>query len=430
MDQPKWEELSDVASALKFADKVGYPVLVRPSYVLSGAAMRVSSRPEELSKFLKTAAEISGKHPVVVSKFITNAKEIEFDGVAKDGFILNYAISEHVENAGVHSGDATLVLPAQKLYVETQRRVKRIAGNIASALKISGPFNIQFMSKNNDVKVIECNLRASRSFPFVSKTFKFNFIELATQVMTGGAAEPKDIKLLDIDYVGVKAPMFSFTRLQGADPTLGVEMASTGEVACFGQDLNEAYLLAMLSAGFKMPKKNILFAVGPTNSKSELLESVRLFHTLGFTLYGTPGTSAYYLAQGIPMIPLEKKEGDKPGLGPLAGTKRSISEASERGGATVEAKNAVEHIKSGGIDLVINIPDSMNSASETDGYRIRRATVDYSVSLITNAKCTILLATAIERMRDNNNELPCKSMEEIYMLGTQEYVGTKKINKK
>jgi carbamoyl-phosphate synthase/aspartate carbamoyltransferase len=279
VDQPEWKELTigDPAGMKASCDRMGYPLLVRPSFVLSGAAMRVASTWEELSAFLDQAIGLNPEHPVVVTRFILNAKEIEFDGVASHGKILNYAISEHVENAGVHSGDATLVLPAQHLYVETIRRIKKISSVIAKGLDITGPFNMQFIAKDNFVKVIECNLRASRTFPFVSKTFDFNFISLATKAMLNIPCKPHNISLLDLEYVGVKAPQFSFTRLQGADPTLGVEMSSTGEVACFGKTIHEAYLLALKATRFKMPTKshNVLLSIGPSRSKSEFVESAQ-----------------------------------------------------------------------------------------------------------------------------------------------------------
>uniref|UniRef100_A0A7S2S5X3 Uncharacterized protein n=1 Tax=Mucochytrium quahogii TaxID=96639 RepID=A0A7S2S5X3_9STRA len=395
VDQPEWAEARSLEDADKFAREVTYPVLVRPSYVLSGAAMRVAADKEQLRDFLETAADVSVEHPVVVSKYIVDAKEIEFDSVAKDGQILNYAISEHVENAGVHSGDATLVLPAQKLYVETQRRVKRIAGNIAAALKITGPFNIQFIAKGNDVKVIECNLRASRTFPFVSKTFQTNFIELATRAMVGLPVYPANIKLLDLDYVGVKAPMFSFTRLQGADPTLGVEMASTGEVACYGQDMHEAFLLAMMSAGMKIPDKTkgILFAVGPNPAKESLAPYAKILNEkLGYKLYGTEGTVAVFKERGVKIDVIAK---------PSASKKAS------------KYPNVKEMLSNDKIGMVFNIPDRMNRVDESDGYHIRRTAVDFGISLVTNEKLTIALVSALDSVR----EIPCLSIQDIYALG-------------
>jgi carbamoyl-phosphate synthase/aspartate carbamoyltransferase len=390
VDQPEWEQAPDLEGADVFAQKVGYPVLVRPSYVLSGAAMRVAWNVNELREFLVTAADVSAEHPVVVSKFILNAKEIEFDAVAQGGQIVNYAISEHVENAGVHSGDATLILPAQRLYVETIRRVLRIAGNIAQALKITGPFNIQFISKDNAVKVIECNLRASRTFPFVSKTLQCNFIDLATRAMLDLPVCPKNIKLLDLDYVGVKAPMFSFTRLQGADPTLGVEMASTGEVACFGHDVHEAFLLSVMATGFKIPSKTktVLFAVGPSETKVSLAPYAKVLQYLGYTIYGTEGTAEYFAKCGIAIV--------------------SVAKMSFHG-----AQSVVDLIRSGQIALVIDIPDSKNKSDVTIGYQIRRAAVDYGVSLVTNYNFAVMLVNSLASIK----EIPCLSMQEVYDLG-------------
>jgi carbamoyl-phosphate synthase large subunit len=340
VDQPKWKELTTLNDAHTFSNQVGYPVLVRPSFVLSGAAMKVASTAEELSNCLQEAEDVSADKPVVISKFILNCKEIEFDAVGQDGHILNYAISEHVENAGVHSGDATLVLPAQKLYVQTVRAVKNIAAQICKALRISGPFNIQFLAKDNMVKVIECNLRASRTFPFISKTFDVNFITLATKVMLGYPCKPFNISLVDYDYVAVKAPMFSFSRLRGADPTLGVEMSSTGEVACFGHDVQEAFLQALLSANFNMPKKQagsyILISIAEDRMRAEFLEGLQQLNEMGYLLAGTPGTAEYYSAVGIPMTSLQKPDTDM----------------------DVEGEtSAVRWIKEKRIDLVINIPE-------------------------------------------------------------------------
>jgi len=328
---------------------------------------------------------VSPEHPVVVSKFIVNAKEIEFDAVAKNGRILNYAISEHVENAGVHSGDATLVLPAQKLYVETIRQVKKIAAAIARALNISGPFNMQLMSRENEVKVIECNLRASRTFPFISKTFDFNFIALATRVMAGLPAKPGNFSLVELDYVGIKAPQFSFTRLAGADPTLGVEMVSTGEVACFGADMYEAFLLSIIAAGFKLPDRtrNILLSVSNVG-KPALLDSFRRLQRLGYNLFATGGTKAYLDAQGVPGV----VELHKPSSG--------------------RAPNVAEYLSSRKLDLVINDPELGDKESATDGYLIRRAAVDFGVSLLTNVKSAILLSLALERVKTFH----IRSMEE------------------
>jgi carbamoyl-phosphate synthase large subunit len=376
IDQPKWLEVTDMESALDFSATVGYPVLVRPSYVLSGAGMIVASDMDQLKDYLSTDA-VKLSRSISISKFIVNAKEIEFDGVAKDGAILNYAMSEHVENAGVHSGDATLVLPAQKLYVGTIKQVKRIASAIAGSLNITGPFNIQLMARDNDVKVIECNLRASRTFPFISKTFDLNFINLATKAMLGLPVKSVPIALVDIDYVGVKAPQFSFTRLHGADPTLGVEMASTGEVACFGTDMHEAYLKALLSAGFKMPKdKKVLVSIGHDDHKREFAESAKILEEMGYEIFATPGTAAYFASIGVKATSLHKPNAPKAGM-----------------------PNATDYISTGKIDLVINVPEGSNREELTSGYQIRRAAVDFGVSLINNIKCAVLFAQAIQKVR-------------------------------
>lgn len=372
--QPPWSVLTSKEDAVAFADNVGFPVLVRPSFVLSGAAMRVAADETQLKNFLDLAADVGNDKPVVVTKFIVNAKEIEFDAVANKGVILNYAIGEHLENAGVHSGDATVVLPAQKLYVKTIRQVKRFASAIAKGLHITGPFNIQFMAKGNNVQVIECNLRASRTFPFVSKTFNHNFISLATQAMVGIPVTPFKISLLDIDYVCVKAPIFSFTRLRGADPTLGVEMASTGEVACFGEDTHEAFLQSMLSTSFKLPIKNksIMLAIASEEFRREFAEAAVILSDCGFTLYATPGTAKYYQDNHhISMTVVTKPE----------------SEADDGEGT------ALHVIKNGMIDLVINVSEGTTRREEiSSGYLIRRAVVDFGVSLVTDVKCGITLA--------------------------------------
>ncbi len=372
IDQPAWAELTSIKRAIEFAEKVGYPVLVRPSYVLSGAAMSVASTDAELEKFLKKAAMISSDHPVVISKFIENAKEIEIDAIGHDGELLVYAISEHVENAGVHSGDATLVLPPQRTFLETTRRIKKIARQIAAALKINGPFNIQFVAKDNDVKVIECNLRASRSFPFVSKIFDINFIDLATRVIMGHHPPRIDRSAFDLEYVGVKAPQFSFTRLVGADPTVGVEMASTGEVACLGDDFEEAFLLSLLSVGYRLPVKNILLSTGPIESKVEFLASTRQLHEMGMQFFATPGTARFMEEHGIPARvlhwPLSEK---KPG--------------------------AVEYLSERKIDLVINIPKNVQEEELTNDYIIRRAAVDFAVPLFTNMQLARRFVEAIHR---------------------------------
>merc|ERR1711871_1460353 len=389
VDQPVWSQLTSLGEASVFASKVGYPVLVRPSFVLSGAAMSVACNAEQLKSCLADAEEVSADKPIVISKYHVNAKEVEFDAVAENGDILNYAISEHVENAGVHSGDATLVLPAQKLYVQTVRKVKHIAQQIAKALKISGPFNIQFLAKDNMIKVIECNLRASRSFPFISKTLDANFITLATKVMLRYPCKSYNISLIDYEYVSVKAPQFSFTRLRGADPTLGVEMSSTGEVACFGHDVHEAFLQAMLASTFKFPSKqngrHILVSIAEESFRSEFYEAMRMLEGLGFCLAGTEGTADYFSDRGIAIKRLSK---------PPAENEESV----------------IKWIKSGKIDLVINIADgSMKRDEITAGYLMRRAAVDYGASLVTNVKCAIMLCEGLHR----NFSLPCKSSEEF-----------------
>ncbi|TMW65624.1 hypothetical protein Poli38472_008266 [Pythium oligandrum] len=398
IDQPRWAEVKGIESALEFSQNVGYPVLVRPSYVLSGAGMIVALDAEQLEEYLSSDA-VKLSSSICISKFILNAKEVEFDGVAKDGAIINYAISEHVENAGVHSGDATLVLPAQKLYVGTIKQVKRIASSIAHALNITGPFNIQLMARDNDVKVIECNLRASRTFPFISKTFDLNFINLATKAMLGLPVKSVPIALVDIDYVGVKAPQFSFTRLHGADPTLGVEMASTGEVACFGTDMHEAFLKALLSAGFKMPKeKKVLISIGHELIKREFNESALIFKQMGYDIYATPGTAKHLESIGVDCTVLYK---------PL--TKEKMNQGLEQ-----KSPHAVEYISKGKIELVINVPDGTNRDEISAGYLIRRAAVDFGVSLINNVKCAVLFAQAIQKVR----KLEICNISEYYAMPT------------
>jgi len=370
IDQPEWAQLAGMDDAVRFAEKVGYPVLVRPSYVLSGAAMAVASNPAELRKFLKNAADISPEHPIVISKFLENAKEIEFDAVASKGEIVTYAISEHVENAGVHSGDATLVLPPQRTYLETIRQIRAIATKIARRLHINGPFNIQFIAKKNDVKVIECNLRASRSFPFVSKILNHNFIDVAMRVMMGKHVEKVDLPLFEINHVGVKASQFSFTRLEGADPTLGVEMASTGEVGCFGEDFHEAFLKSLISVGYKFPIRSILLSTGPVESKAELLESIRDFAAQGIKLYATPGTADFLRSNGVEVETLYwPTEPNEP--------------------------KTTDYIKAKKIDLVINIPKNFQEEELTNDYTIRRTAVDYGVPLITNRQIAARLAEAL-----------------------------------
>ena len=362
IDQPRWREMTSLNDIYGFVDEVGYPVLVRPSYVLSGAAMNVCSNNHELEQFLKLAAEVSQKHPVVVSEFIQEAKEIEMDAVAKNGEILIYAISEHIEFAGVHSGDATIQFPPQKLYVETMRRIKKIAGKIAEALHISGPFNIQFLAKDNDIKVIECNLRASRSFPFVSKVLKINFIELAAKVMLGLPVEKPSKNEFDLDYVGVKASQFSFSRLQKADPVLGVDMVSTGEVGCIGDDTYEAVLKSMLSVGYTIPEKNILLSTGNAKQKVDMLDAIRCLYEHGYNLYATPGTHSFLTDNGIPAIKVYwPSELDK-------------------------SPQALELIHEKKIDLVVNFPKSLTQGELANGYKIRRAAIDFNIPLVTNAR--------------------------------------------
>jgi len=361
IDQPAWKELTTLSDVNSFVDTVGFPVLVRPSYVLSGAAMNVCSNSEELEHFLKLATEVSSKHPVVISEFIENAKEIEMDAVAKNGEIIVYAISEHVEFAGVHSGDATIQFPPQKLYIETVRRIKRVSRDIAKALNISGPFNIQYLAKDNEIKVIECNLRASRSFPFVSKVLKLNLIEMATQVMLGlDVAKPMKSQF-ELDYVGIKASQFSFTRLQKADPVLGVDMASTGEVGCIGTDFNDALLTAMLSVGYRIPEKNILVSSGPAKSKVQLLEPCRLLQKNGNKIFATGGTCSFLIENGIDahMVTWPDEEGEP---------------------------KALDMIHNKEFDLVINIPKNLTKRELTNGYMIRRGAIDYNIPLITNAR--------------------------------------------
>uniref|UniRef100_A0A0G4I2F1 Carbamoyl-phosphate synthase (glutamine-hydrolyzing) n=1 Tax=Chromera velia CCMP2878 TaxID=1169474 RepID=A0A0G4I2F1_9ALVE len=399
IDQPAWSAFSNFETAKEFCDRVEFPVLVRPSYVLSGAAMRVVSEPSELNEFLQKAAVVSKEHPVVISKYIENAKEVEMDAVAHDGEIVNYAISEHVENAGVHSGDATLILPAQKLYVETIRRVKKTAQKLARALRISGPFNIQFMCKHNDVKVIECNLRASRTFPFISKTFNTNFIELAIRIMIGAPFRPASIHLVDLDFVGVKAPMFSFSRLKGADPVLGVEMRSTGEVACFGTNKFDAFLKAMLATSMKkLPKEAIMVTIGPLPAKIEFLPYARLLTSLGYTIYATDGTFQFLESHGLTDKHLQKV------FKPL--------ETKEPNARTMISEKKVE--------LVINVPDSMESKALTDGYHIRRTAIDCGVPLVTDMKLASLLVDSLIR-KDYREKKQNRPFFEI--LAWDEYTG-------
>ncbi|RMH61165.1 MAG: carbamoyl-phosphate synthase (glutamine-hydrolyzing) large subunit [Calditrichaeota bacterium] len=375
VDQPVWQELDNMTSAREFAARVGYPVLVRPSYVLSGAAMAVASNEKELTGYLEKAVELSPEFPTVISKFYQNAKEIEYDAVAREGHIIAYAISEHVENAGVHSGDATLVIPPQRTYLETLRRIRKIGRKIAAELKITGPMNIQFLAKNNQVKVIECNVRASRSFPFVSKILRKNMIELATRAIMGRSTPDADSNLFELDYVGVKAPQFSFTRLEGADPILGVEMASTGEVGCLGDDFNEAFLKALLSVGYKLPVESMLISSGSIESKAELLEALHIFNRLGVRFFATEGTARFMRANGFDVQTLHW---------PLDKDKKP---------------NALDYIREGLVDMVINIPKNFQQEELTNGYLIRRAAADYNVMLFTNRQLVQRLAEALEAWR-------------------------------
>jgi carbamoyl-phosphate synthase large subunit len=362
VDQPAWKELSTLDEVNAFVAEVGYPVLVRPSYVLSGAAMNVCSNEDELVRFLNVAANVSKKHPVVISQFIENAKEVEMDAVAKDGEIIVYAISEHIEFAGVHSGDATIQFPAQKLYVETLRRIKNISRKIARELNISGPFNIQYLAKGNDIKVIECNLRASRSFPFVSKVLKINFIDIATRVMLGLPVEKFSGSAFDLDYVGIKASQFSFNRLQKADPVLGVDMASTGEVGCIGDDTSEAMLKSMLSVGYRIPQKAVLLSTGTTKHKVTLLDASRMLKEKGYKLYATGGTYNFLKDNDIDCT--------------------RVYWPSE----TEYQPQALELLHRHEVDMVVNIPRDLTVSQLDNGYRIRRAAIDLNIPLLTNAR--------------------------------------------
>ena len=362
VDQPRWRELTSMDDINEFVEEVGFPVLVRPSYVLSGAAMNVCSNQEELERFLQLAANVSKKHPVVVSQFIEHAKEVEMDAVAQNGEIVAYAISEHIEFAGVHSGDATIQFPPQKLYVGTVRRIKRISREIARELNISGPFNIQYLARENDIKVIECNLRASRSFPFVSKVLKINLIELATKVMLGLPVEKPNKNLFELDYVGIKASQFSFNRLQKADPVLGVDMASTGEVGCIGSDTSCAVLKAMLSVGYRIPKKNILLSTGTPKQKVEMLSAARLLQQKGYKLFATGGTSKFLTENGV--------------------ENTQVYWPSE----TNQQPQALDMLHKKEIDMVVNIPKNLTAGELSNGYKIRRAAIDLNVPLITNAR--------------------------------------------
>ena len=386
VDQPEWSALTSMEDVKTFIDKVGFPVLVRPSYVLSGAAMNVCFNQEELERFLKMAATVSKKHPVVISKFMLNTKEIEMDAVAKDGEIIAYAISEHVEFAGVHSGDATIQFPAQKLYVETVRRIKKISGQIARELNISGPFNIQYLARENEIKVIECNLRASRSFPFVSKVLKINFIDIATRIMLGLPVEKPSKNFFDFDYVGVKASQFSFNRLQKADPVIGVDMTSTGEVGCLGEDANSALLTSMLSVGMRVPKKNVLFSIGSPKQKAQMLDSARQLIAKGFNIYATLGTSKFLTEAGIPNT--------------------TVYQPSEEG-----TPQAIDLMREGVIEFVVSVPKDIVTDPQNDVcYHVRRAAIDLNVPLLTNARLAAAFINAFCTV--DVNDLAIQSWDE------------------
>ena len=385
VDQPRWRELTTMDDIYRFVDEVGFPVLIRPSYVLSGAAMNVVSNRSELEHFLTLATSVSKQYPVVVTEFIEHAKEVEIDAVAKDGEVLIYAISEHVEFAGVHSGDATMVFPPQKMYVETMRRIKKIAREVARMLSISGPFNMQLMAKDNEIKVIECNLRASRSFPFVSKVLKVNFIDIATKVMLGVDPEVPHKSAFELDYVGIKAPQFSFSRLQKADPVLGVEMASTGEVGCIGEDFHEAILKSMISVGYAIPKKNILLSTGDSRSKMDMLSAAKALQQKGYNIFATKGTAAFLELNGVHATVLHWPDQN-------------------------EQPNTLDYIKEKKIDLVVNIPKNLSKDELNNDYTIRRSAIDFNIPLITNARLASAFITAFCRLAPD--EIQIKSWNE------------------
>ena len=387
IDQPAWQELTSLKEMEDFVDRVGYPVLVRPSYVLSGAAMNVCYNEEQLKEYLALAKEVSKEYPVVVSQFMQETKEIEFDAVAQNGEIVEYAISEHIEFAGVHSGDATLVFPAQKIYFATTRQIKKISRRIAKELSISGPFNIQFLAKNNDVKVIECNLRASRSFPFVSKVLKRNFIETATRIMLNAPYEKPDKSEFDIDWIGIKASQFSFARLHNADPVLGVDMSSTGEVGCLGDDFDEALLNALIAVGFTIPKKTVMFSSGPAKSKVDLLEASKLLAKKGYEIYATSGTAKFLNEHDVPA-----KEVYWPDESPEA------------------EENVMKMISEHKFDLIVNIPKNQTKRELTNGYKIRRAAIDHNIPLITNSRLASAFINAFSTM--NVDDIQIKSWQE------------------
>ena len=386
IDQPRWRELTSFEDIDDFIAEVGFPVLIRPSYVLSGAAMNVCYDKEQVHAFLSLAAQVSKEHPVVVSQFLQNAKEIEFDAVAKDGEVVEYAISEHVEFAGVHSGDATLVFPAQNIYFETMRRVKKISKQIAKALQITGPFNIQYLAKNNDIKVIECNLRASRSFPFVSKVLNRNFIETATRIMLGAEYSKPDKSVFDIEHIGVKASQFSFARLHKADPILGVDMASTGEVGCIGDDFNEALLSSLIAVGTTIPEKNIMVSSGDAKSKVDLLEPCRELAKNGYNIYATVGTQKFLSENGIDATVVGWPDDENSEL------------------------KITDMMAGKQFDLVINIPKNQTRRELTNGYKIRRAAIDHNIPLLTNARLASAFIHAFCTVKES--EIPIKSWDE------------------
>ena len=387
IDQPAWQELTSLKEMEDFVERVGYPVLVRPSYVLSGAAMNVCYNEEQLKEYLALAKEVSKEYPVVVSQFMQETKEIEFDAVAQNGEIVEYAISEHIEFAGVHSGDATLVFPAQKIYFATTRQIKKISRRIAKELNISGPFNIQFLAKNNDVKVIECNLRASRSFPFVSKVLKRNFIETATRIMLNAPYEKPDKAEFDIDWIGIKASQFSFARLHNADPVLGVDMSSTGEVGCLGDDFDEALLNALIAVGFTIPKKRVMFSSGPAKSKVDLLEASKMLAKKGYEIYATSGTAKFLNEHDVPAKvvywPDESPEAEE---------------------------NVMRMISEHKFELIVNIPKNQTKRELTNGYKIRRAAIDHNIPLITNSRLASAFINAFSTM--NVDDIQIKSWQE------------------
>ena len=387
VDQPAWQELTSMDDVQAFVAKVGFPVLVRPSYVLSGAAMNVCYDGTELENFLKMAAKVSKEYPVVVSQFLQNAKEIEFDAVAQNGEIVEYAISEHVEFAGVHSGDATLVFPAQKIYYETARQIKRVSRKIAKELNISGPFNMQFLAKNNEVKVIECNLRASRSFPFVSKVLKRNFIETATRIMLDAPYEKWDSSNFDVDWIGVKASQFSFSRLHNADPVLSVDMSSTGEVGCIGDDFSEALLTSMISVGYSLPQKNVMVSSGDSKSKVDLLEACRTLQATGYNIYATGGTHKFLEENGVKAI--------------------MVSWPDEKAD-----NNIMQLIANHTFELIVNIPKNHSRRELTNGYKIRRAAIDHNIPLITNARLASAFIEAFCKLKEA--DIAIKSWQEYH----------------